>query len=66
MQRPLCVCRATCGKEKALSEQGDIVTLHKLHDTLDAAVAAMYGLPPNAQEHEILWHIWERILASVK
>lgn len=41
-------------KEQAIHEQGLVTTLRQLHDDLDAAVAAAYGLPVTTTDEEIL------------
>lgn len=46
-------------KETAISEQGDIPALLKLHAELDAAVADAYGWPANLTTDEILTRLLE-------
>ena len=45
---------ALTAKEQVTHEQGLVSVLRQLHDDLDAAVAAAYGLPVTATDEEIL------------
>ncbi len=49
--------RALTAKEKAIHTQGLVGVLRELHDELDAAVLAAYGLPPHASSDAILAHL---------
>jgi hypothetical protein len=49
--------RALTAKEKAIHTQGLVGVLRELHDELDAAVLAAYGLPPHASPDAILAHL---------
>ena len=46
--------RALTAKEKAIHTQGLVGVLRELHDELDAAVRAAYGLPPAADTEAVL------------
>ena len=46
--------RALSAKEKAIHTQGLVGVLRELHDELDAAVRAAYGLPPSADAEAVL------------
>jgi hypothetical protein len=49
--------RALTAKEKTQHTQGLVGVLRELHDELDAAVLAAYGLPANASTDDILAHL---------
>nr|HRM00190.1 class I SAM-dependent DNA methyltransferase [Acidovorax sp.] len=49
--------RALTAKEKTLHTQGLVGVLRELHDELDAAVLAAYGLPATASTDDILAHL---------
>ncbi|WP_232727811.1 DNA methyltransferase [Acidovorax sp. 69] len=49
--------RALTAKEKTQYAQGLVGVLRELHDELDAAVLAAYGLPANASTDDILAHL---------
>ena len=49
--------RALTAKEKTLHTQGLVGVLRELHDELDAAVLAAYGLPATATTDDILAHL---------
>jgi len=49
--------RALTAKEKAIHTQGLVGVLRELHDELDAAVLAAYGLPAGASTDDILAHL---------
>ncbi len=49
--------RALTAKEKTQHTQGLVGVLRELHDELDAAVLAAYGLPANATTDDILAHL---------
>ncbi len=49
--------RALTAKEKTQHTQGMVGVLRELHDELDAAVLAAYGLPANASTDDILAHL---------
>lgn len=49
--------RALTAKEKAQHTQGLVAVLRELHDELDAAVLAAYGLPATASTDDILAHL---------
>lgn len=49
--------RALTAKEKTQHAQGLVGVLRELHDELDAAVLAAYGLPANATTDDILAHL---------
>ncbi|MDF1486574.1 class I SAM-dependent DNA methyltransferase [Ramlibacter sp. H39-3-26] len=49
--------RALTPKEKTIHTQGLVGVLRELHDELDAAVLAAYGLPANASTDGILAHL---------
>ncbi len=49
--------RALTAKEKTQHSQGVVSVLRELHDELDAAVLAAYGLPTNASTDDILAHL---------
>jgi len=49
--------RALTAKEKTIHTQGLVGVLRELHDELDAAVLAAYGLPPHASPDAILAHL---------
>lgn len=42
------------GKDREVYEQGLVGVLRKLHDDIDAEVAAAYGWPVNLTEHDLL------------
>lgn len=49
--------RALTTKEKIQNTQSQVGVLRELHDELDAAVLAAYGLPPHASTDDILGHL---------
>lgn len=49
--------RALTAKEKTQHTQGLVGVLRELHDELDAAVRAAYGLPPDAGSEAVLHHL---------
>ncbi len=49
--------RALTVKEKTIHTQGVVSVLRELHDELDAAVLAAYGLEANASTDDILGHL---------
>ena len=49
--------RPLTAKEKAIHTQGLVGVLRELHDELDAAVLAAYGLPATASTDDILAHL---------
>ncbi len=49
--------RALTAKEKIIHLQGLVGVLRELHDELDAAVLAAYGLPAAASTDDILTHL---------
>ncbi|OJU91569.1 MAG: hypothetical protein BGO13_06960 [Burkholderiales bacterium 66-5] len=49
--------RALSAKEKALHTQGLVGVLRELHDELDAAVLAAYGLPSDTSTDAVLQHL---------
>lgn len=49
--------RALTAKEQALHTQGLVGVLRELHDELDAAVLAAYGLAPGADTQTVLAHL---------
>ncbi len=49
--------RALTAKEKFIHTQGLVGVLRELHDELDAAVLAAYGLPAGASTDDILLHL---------
>lgn len=49
--------RALTAKEKLIHTQGLVGVLRELHDELDAAVLAAYGLPVGASTDDILAHL---------
>lgn len=49
--------RALTPKEKTIHTQGLVGVLRELHDELDAAVLAAYGLPATASTDDILAHL---------
>ncbi len=49
--------RALTAKEKAIHTQGLVAVLRELHDELDAAVLAAYGLPAASSTDDILLHL---------
>ncbi len=49
--------RALTAKEKTIHTQGLVGVLRELHDELDAAVLAAYGLSANASTDDILAHL---------
>jgi hypothetical protein len=49
--------RALTAKEKTQHTQGLVGVLRELHDELDSAVLAAYGLPTNASTDDILAHL---------
>ncbi|MGP1692779.1 MAG: class I SAM-dependent DNA methyltransferase, partial [Giesbergeria sp.] len=49
--------RALTAKEKLIHTQGLVGVLRELHDELDAAVLAAYGLPAGASTDDILAHL---------
>ena len=49
--------RALTAKEKLIHTQGLVGVLRELHDELDAAVLAAYGLPAGASTDDILVHL---------
>ncbi|MEZ5606597.1 MAG: type IIL restriction-modification enzyme MmeI [Burkholderiaceae bacterium] len=49
--------RALTAKEKAIHTAGLVGVLRELHDELDAAVLAAYGLPPDADTEAVLAHL---------
>ncbi|AVO48316.1 SAM-dependent methyltransferase [Melaminivora suipulveris] len=49
--------RALTPKEKSIHTHGLVGVLRELHDELDAAVLAAYGLPPDAGTQAVLTHL---------
>ena len=46
-------------KERKTSEEGDVVTLKKLHEELDFAVFEAYGWPANSTTRDIISNLFE-------